>query len=296
MRPGGPDAMPAAAQPERRPAPRRIAGWWAGLPQGWFLRRLFHVMIVACIGGMVLDAFGALPADAPGEPAEPNPVYFPRPAPGDNARPYRPDMVPKPSPDRTANPRLPDGTPIPQPRLKRMEFTYNRTDDDVPYIVASGDVATGTSEEFRRFYDRNGSDARYVILSSRGGVVQEAAELGAFIRSENIKTIVPKEAFCFSACPLILAGGTERVVYPDAWVGLHQSRLAEISGGTARDAFEYGQTAVSEIMDYIERMDVDPIVWRRAIQTPHEEIFMLSNEELEETRLATIVSDNVRLK
>ena len=33
-------------------------------------------------------------------------------------------------------------------------------------------------------------------------------------------------------------------------------------------------------------MDVDPIVWQRAIETPHEEIFMLSNEELEATRLA----------
>ena len=37
-------------------------------------------------------------------------------------------------------------------------------------------------------------------------------------------------------------------------------------------------------------------VWRKAIGTPHEEIFMLSNAELEETRLATIVSDNVRLR
>ncbi|HMB47215.1 MAG TPA: hypothetical protein VKN63_02955 [Afifellaceae bacterium] len=285
--------------PDARLVSRRLAGWWTGLPQGWFLKRLFHVMIVACIGGMVLDAVGALPGGEqalPGEPAEPNPVFFPRPAPGDNARPYRPDMVPKPSPDRTANPRLPDGTPIGRPQLQRMEFTYDATDDDVPYIVATGDVAVGTSEEFKRFYDSNGSNARYVFLSSRGGIVQEAVEIGRFIRTNEIKTIVPKEAFCFSACPLILAGGVERVVYPDAWVGLHQSRIAEVSGGNIRDAFEHGQTTVSRMMDYVESMDVDPIVWRRAIQTPHEEIFMLSNEELEETRLATVVSDNVRLK
>ena len=63
-----------------------------------------------------------------------------------------------------------------------------------------------------------------------------------------------------------------------------------------RDAFEHGQSVVSQMMDYLEGMDVDPIVWRRAIETPHEEIFMLSNEELEETRLATIVSDNVKLR
>jgi hypothetical protein len=288
--------MVEAKPPDPRPVSQRLAGWWTGLPQGWFLKRLFHLMIVASIGGMVLDAFGALPGDERPVPAEPSPVYFPRPAPGDNARPYRPDMVPKPSPDRTANPRLPDGTPITMPQLERMEFTYGRTDDDVPYIVAKGDVAVGTSEEFRRFYDENGSDARYVFLVSRGGVVQEAVGMGRFIRSKEVKTIVPREAYCFSACPLILAGGSERVVYPDAWVGLHQSRIAEVSGGNIRDAFEHGQTTVSQMMDYIESMDVDPIVWRRAIQTPHEEIFMLSNEELEETKLATIVSDNVRLR
>lgn len=285
--------------PDLRPVSQRLAGWWTGLPQGWFLRRLFHVMIVACIGGMVLDAFGALPEDeqtARSEPAEPDPVFFPRPTPGDNARPYRPGMVPKPAPDRMPRPSLPDGTPITMPQLERMEFTYGRTDDDVPYIVARGDIATGTSEEFQRFYGENGSDARYVFLISRGGLAHEARGMGAFIRASDIKTVVPKEAFCFSACPLILAGGVERVVYPDAWVGLHQARLADVSRGTVRDAFEYGQTSVSEMMDYIESMGVDPIVWRRAIQTPHEEIFMLSNEELEETKLATIVSDNVRLK
>jgi hypothetical protein len=285
--------------PDPQPVSQRLAGWWTGLPQGWFLKRLFHVMIVACIGGMVLDAFGALPEDqqtVQSEPAEPDPVFFPRPTPGDNARPYRPEMVPKPAPDRTARPRLPDGTPIARPQLDRMEFSYGRTDDDVPYIVATGDVATGTAEEFRRFYARNGSDARYVFLISRGGLAHEAVDMGSFVRAANIKTIVPKEAFCFSACPLILAGGVERVVYPDAWVGLHQARVVDVAGGNIRDAFERGQSMVSDMMSYIESMDVDPIVWRRAIQTPHEEIFMLSNEELEETRLATIVSENVRLR
>lgn len=285
---------------ERAGSPGRLRAWIEARPPGWALRRLFQVMAVACIGGMVLDAAGAFPQIGPapeGPGTRPEPTVIPRPSPGDHVRPYRPEIVPKDSPDRPANPSLPDGTPIDAPPFERMRFTFDTTAADVPYILAVGDIATGTAEQFRRFDADTGETARYLILISRGGVVGEALTMSARVRDRGLKTIIPREGFCFSACPLILAGGIERVVYPDAWVGVHRSRLHQISAGASpADAWEAGQASAADIMTHMEDMDVDPLVWRLAMETPFEDLYVLTEEQLRETGLATIVSANIRLR
>jgi hypothetical protein len=272
----------------------RARSRFLALPEGWLLQKLFHAMLVASVAGMLLDAAGLIPGteSGPGRQADrPEPVEVTRPTPGDNLRPYQPDMVPRPGPGRQADPVLPDGTPIVDEPFERMSFT--RADvNGVPAILAVGDILTGTAEEFRRFDDTGEGQARLVVLMSRGGIVSEAVEMGERIRERGMTALVPQEGFCFSSCPLMLAGGTERQVYPDAWVGVHRSRLVQITGtADAADAWEAGQGAVARIMDYLESMEVDPLVWRLALQTPFEEIYMLSAEELLDTRLATRVDD-----
>lgn len=273
----------------------RDAGERRWLPDAtWVLRMLFRGLLVACLGGMALDATGRFPGAAPPVASDPvpQPTDLERPAPGDTRRPYRPELVPRPQPGRDARPSLPDGTPIVAPPFDRMSFTATDI-DGVPAILAVGDIATGTAEEFARFRADGAPEARLLFLQSRGGAVDEAMEMGRMVRQAGLATVVPREGFCFSACPLILAAGTDRHVYPDAWVGLHRSRLVAIAGGRSDPAatWEAGQAAVAEILDYLDEMAVDPLVWRWALETPHAEITMLPAEDLLETALATSVSD-----
>ena len=277
----------------------RLFRWWEEKPEGWLIQKILVLMATGCVVGMILDGTGYFRSGILGIPEDTKtlaPVDIPRPEPGDNLRPYQPGMVPRPTPYRPAEPSLPDGTPLPETVFARMQFSFSHNRNGVPIIVATGNLDTGTAEEFKRFDQTHDGEARYLFLVSHGGLVREALQMGHYVRDREIKTVVPREGFCFSACPLVLAGGVERVAYPDSWVGLHQIYLAGDRKPSPDEAFETGQRSVADIMVYLEELGVDPLVWRLAIDTPPDQIHMLSNEDLLETKLATIVSKNIKLK
>lgn len=288
----------AAERPASRGLVAGLVGWWARKPDGWFLQKILYAMIAGCIAGVVLDARGYFGGadELGGVPREHAPVDIPRPAPGDNLRPFRPGMVPRPTPGRIARPALPDGTPLLRPVPGRMTFSFLTDGTGVPVIVAAGTLDIGSAEELRRFDQDHDAAARYLVLMSHGGAVHEAVAMGDYVRTRKMGTLVPREAVCFSACPLVLAGGVERIVQPDAWVGLHQSYLAGEDKPSPDDAFTYGQRSVADIMVYLEKHAVDPLIWRYAIETPPEQIYMLSKEELLEAKLATEIDGRTKLK
>jgi len=291
----------ARTNPFSKPEPLalRILRWWENRPEGWLIQRIFVLMATGCVVGMVLDGTGYYRTgilDIKEDPQKLAPVNIPRPEPGDNLRPFQPGMIPRATPDRPAEPSLPDGTPLEDTERGRMQYIFMKDRNDVPFIVANGNLETGSAEEFKRFDQTHEQEARYLFLVSHGGLVREALQMGRYIRDRTIKTVIPREGFCFSACPLVLAGGVERVTYPDSWVGLHQIYLAGGQKPSADEAFETGQRSVADIMVYLESLDVDPLVWRLAIDTPPDQIHMLSKDELIETKLATIVSRNIKLK
>ncbi len=294
-------AMPDAAMRNSGGLP----AWFRRLPEGWLLQQLFRLMLAGTLLAVALDATGLLPgrADgaalpgraAPGDPPALRPTPLERPGAGDHLRPYAPDMRPAAPDGRPAQPRLPDGTPVPPPR-SRMTFSLRQSVDGVPFILGSGTIDIGLAEELRRFDRENGLSARYFVIVSNGGVTQEAEAIGRYLRDRQMKVIVPQDGWCLSACPLILAGGVARVVYPDAWVGVHQAYLASDTRGSTASAFAAGIDSVARSMRYLEEMGVDPLLWRLASETPPQEIYLLTQAELTEFRLATIVSDNIRMQ
>ena len=128
-------------------------------------------------------------------------------------------------------------------------------------------------------------------------------------------------AFCASACPLVLAGGVERYVSPAGLVGLHQittimTRLSvvrtyrvhyRVVGGqkeeisreligetrnrtTTKEAA--GPKVASEIASYLENMGVGGPTLALIAGTPSTSLHLLTMDELEATRLATIWIDS----
>ena len=271
------------------------------LPEGWVLRQIFRLMLAGSLLAVGLDAAGMMPA-APGaaprraDPGEPLPMPLSPPGAGDHLRPYLPDMRPVAPDGRPVRPTLPDGRPVAPPELRRMELSFEESADGVPFILGRGDIDTGLAEELRRFDRAHDLRARYLVIVSNGGLTAEAEAMGRYLRDRQIKVVVPRQGWCLSACPLVLAGGAARVVYPDAWVGVHQAYLTAEARGPAQSAFAAGVTSVARTMRYLEEMGIDPLLWRLASETPPQEIYLLTAAELEESRLATIVSDNIRLQ
>jgi hypothetical protein len=122
------------------------------------------------------------------------------------------------------------------------------------WISAEGEITATTPAAFRRVFKQIGSKNLPLIIRSPGGSINAALEIGNMVRKRKMTVAVgftlyrgcrpdevtcklPKEAkgvyagsiaeynaFCNSACPMILAAGTTRLASSMAYVGLHQPK------------------------------------------------------------------------
>jgi hypothetical protein len=79
-----------------------------------------------------------------------------------------------------------------------------------------------------------GFPVKYVMLNSEGGLLLPAYNMAMMLRVLNASTMVPAKAYCVSACMVVLAGGAERMVTTDSYLGVHSASLgtSESSEGT----------------------------------------------------------------
>lgn len=123
------------------------------------------------------------------------------------------------------------------------------------WILAEGAIVSKTPAQFQGFLKALGGRKLPIIVTSPGGDVNAAMALGRMIRKNKLNTAVGMTrflgcqpevkdchlnddkgahylgtvyaggAFCNSACPLMLAGGTRRLVGQWAFLGVHQVRM-----------------------------------------------------------------------
>jgi len=163
---------------------------------------------IACVL-MAGDLFRVLPQIAwpSSQPAFDTPVL-----PGDQRRRYRPNDMPL-SPSRDGNPERPFRSTGDMPT--RLNFVV---EDDT--LVMTGAIEAGDAE--RAVEPLADDSIARVRLNSPGGSVQDALAIGRAVRGAALDTVMGAGDICLSACPYILAGGTDRVVHEDAQVGVHQ--------------------------------------------------------------------------
>lgn len=137
-----------------------------------------------------------------------------------------------------------------------MDFILVRSlsclEDCPEWISAEGRITSDTPARLRKFLKKIGDRKVPVVLRSEGGEVDAAYAMGRMIRKAGLETAVggtqlkdcPDDdkrcaaaiakdgtavgdtysdgAFCYSACPLVLAGGTSRASAQWAYIGVHQ--------------------------------------------------------------------------
>lgn len=125
--------------------------------------------------------------------------------------------------------------------------------EDCPeWISAEGRITSDTPAQLRKILKKIGDRKLPIVLLSEGGEVDAAYAMGRMIRKAGLETAVggtrlkdcPAEdmrcdaavakdgpslgdaysdgAYCFSACPLVFAGGTVRAAPQWAFIGVHQ--------------------------------------------------------------------------
>lgn len=205
----------------------------------------------------------ALPSRGPAAPGFDQPTR-----PGDQTRDYDPTLPAGP------------GTQIDGPMPDRLAVEPLEADR----LLLTGRIQRGDAE--RVVTQITASEASTVVLHSPGGSVSDALAIGRAIREADKATALRSSDVCLSACPYILAGGTERTVESGGRVGVHQHYFGENTFLPAFLAVRDIQRGQAEVMRHLDDMGVDPMVIVPGLSTPPDAIYILTPEELSETGLA----------
>lgn len=176
--------------------------------------------------------------------------------------------------------------------LHRAPMTVKLAADGV--LELTGSIVPGTADTFLAEVNRVGEYVTTVALDSPGGSLDDALTISSAIRERGFDTLVRSGSLCASACPVIFAGGVERVAEPKAAIGLHQIYAAATDTVTSpAEAMSGAQATTARVSRHLEEMGVDPSVWTFALETPPRQLYYLSAKELKDYDLATSMGETV---
>ncbi len=213
------------------------------------------------------------------------------------------------------------------------------------WISAEGDIVDTTPGEFRKVLGKIGSRNLPLFINSGGGSIEAAIAIGALLRDRKIDVSVtrtefepctgtakackgdgktPKRgrpnsfnAYCASACTLVLASGTRRLASSASHVGVHQiivfqtqirirrtyrvTTFQRPDGGTRtsrrliHEQRMPGRTyevnvddrTYKPIVSFLSRMGIDQSLIPLMEATPNTSIHWMSHDELATTHLVT---------
>ena len=254
---------------------RRLINWAAAFEDGAIIRAAFFGLLSATAVILYLDyteLSGQQPASAPAELAPILPAFDPS-APGGSSGPD----VSTP----TATLRQP------------LEIKLGTGGA----LTVTGTILPGSGEAFAAAVESYAEYIKTVTLDSPGGSVNDALEMGRLIRERGFSTSVAAGSLCASSCPLVFAGGKERLAAPASAIAVHQIYAATPSDTTlasrlaaAGNAMSEAQSMTAQISRYLIDMGVDPEVWLRALETPPDRLSYFSPDELTRLKLATRLS------
>jgi hypothetical protein len=180
------------------------------------------------------------------------------------------------------------------------------------WIQASGRFVGNTSQEFEAFLRANPqAPGMTLAFDSFGGALGAGLRLGRLIRQNRIDTMVGKTATrieggraintlvthlvpCHSACSYAIMGGVNRRMPSTALIGVHQfSQRIDNAGrpvdpGFGMAEFENAQALTAALAVYVQEMGVEARILEIAASRPFgQPILILSNQQIQQTRLAT---------
>ncbi len=205
-------------------------------------------------------------------------------APGNQTRRFEPDRRPV---DLPAVPGFPTDAAVPL----RLEFLTSTEGLPEGTVLLNGSIADGDAGRFADWLQGTPIRPSSIALNSPGGDVDDALEIGRLIRDRELQVVIASGAICFSACPYILAGGMEREISREAYVGVHQHYFGENTYLPAFLLVSDIQAGQGEVMAFLGEMGIDPMVMAKALITPPDDIYVLLPEELKAFGLATELTD-----
>jgi len=101
-----------------------------------------------------------------------------------------------------------------------------------PMLVFKGDFVKGLTKAFIRSYAKH-PDVTMVSMSSPGGLLSEAYEVGRILSNYKARVWVPRNAVCISACALAFLGGESYKV--SGVLAFHSPYMPAYNGSVSMD-------------------------------------------------------------
>lgn len=261
----------ARAASDERPFLHNLVARLMRIEDGAILRFAFFALLAGTLSVLYVD-FRELTANAPAAPlAVPQPILPPASLP-DGAGQQRPPI--------TTSPEL-------------LEAPLDIVLGSGGTLSLTGTIDPGAAERFAAEIAARGEYVRVVLLDSPGGSVDDALAIGRLVREKGLSTEVASGGLCASSCPVIFAGGAERLAGRQAAIGVHQVYAAALGGGAA-DALSVAgvamadaQQVTAEISRHLVLSGVDPALWLHALETPPDRLYYFSVAEMDDLNLVT---------
>lgn len=148
-----------------------------------------------------------------------------------------------------------------------------------------GEISVKDVVELKKHVGR--SPVRKIVLyaNSRGGDWEAAMDLGRALRASQSAVMVVNDSICMSACVLVLAGATTRIVDESAKVGIHRPYSQSTKPLTFDEAQVRYRLLETKTKQYLKAMNMPDSLWDALVATPPEKVRFLSLTELEAFRL-----------
>lgn len=147
-------------------------------------------------------------------------------------------------------------------------FIYNSA---IPRTLFFNDkISTADSFELRRALRDQNIDT--IVLASPGGLVFEGLQMAGIINDNGLRTYVPKNAYCASACSFMFFAGKER--QSDGDLGVHQT-FSPV-GQTQVQA----QVTVAEIIGFLNQFGTPAFVYEKMFRG--QDMYWFNQHELKQ--------------
>lgn len=149
----------------------------------------------------------------------------------------------------------------------------------------NGEIGFGTPETLKNLYLLN--PFSLLNISSNGGLINPAVEMGEFLSENGIDTLVTGS--CESACVIVALYGAQLYVSSNAQFGFHRGSAP--ASAESQLGKHIGDLATQDLIKILRKLRVPKPILERLEKTPSDEMFYLSGARLFELGLANHLVD-----
>jgi hypothetical protein len=268
-------AANARADTDDGPFYRGAIRWLAELEDGAILRVAFFALLIGTASVLYVD-FRELTANEGAALTMPMQPILP------------------PAFDSPSQGPMPNVTTTPDVLDQPLEITLGSGGQ----LMLTGTFDPGSAERFAAEIEARGEYVQTIVLDSPGGSVVDALAIGSLIHEKGLATKVASGSLCASSCPIVFASGKTRIASPAAAIGVHQIYAAALSGDpqsalrVAGTAMSDAQSTTADIMSHLTQTGVDPALWLHALETPPDQLYYFTAEEMQRLKLVTEFAEN----